>query len=67
LLTTVEGEPFFETVRFMTLAGMFAMPDYGGNRGYVGWSMIGLEHAHGWQPPFGYYDEKPAGPREDTS
>ena len=56
LLNAVEGEPFFETLRFMTIAGMFAMPAYGGNRGHVGWAMIGLEHAHGWQPPFGHYD-----------
>lgn len=67
LLKAAEGEAFFETVRFMTLAGMFAMPHYGGNRGHAGWSMIGLEHAHGWQPPFGYYDGKAADSREQDS
>jgi gluconate 2-dehydrogenase gamma chain len=67
LLKAVEGEPFFETVRFMTLAGMFAMPGYGGNRGHVGWTLIGMAHAHGWQPPFGYYDGKAANRSEESS
>lgn len=56
LLAAIEGEPFFETVRFMTLAGFLAMPGYGGNREHAGWSLIGFEHQHGWQPPFGHYD-----------
>ncbi len=56
LLTAIEAEPFFEAVHFMTLAGLFAMPAHGGNRDHVGWKLIGFEHAHGWQPPFGYYD-----------
>lgn len=56
LLTEIEAQPFFETVHFLTLAGLFAMPAYGGNRNHIGWDLIGFEHAHGWQPPFGYYD-----------
>lgn len=56
LLTEIEAQPFFETVHFLTLAGLFAMPAHGGNRNYTGWDLIGFEHAHGWQPPFGYYD-----------
>jgi gluconate 2-dehydrogenase gamma chain len=56
LLHDVEGTDFFATVRFLTLAGMFALPDYGGNREHVGWDLIGFDHRHAWQPPFGYYD-----------
>jgi gluconate 2-dehydrogenase gamma chain len=32
---------FFETVRDDTIQGMFADPVYGGNRGLVGWTLIG--------------------------
>jgi len=35
---------------------MFTLPAYGGNRGGVGWKLIGFEDAHVFQPPFGYYD-----------
>lgn len=47
---------FFQAVRFMTLAGMFALPSYGGNRDYAGWQLLGFEHRQAWEPPFGYYD-----------
>jgi hypothetical protein len=41
----------------MTIFGFFAMEKYGGNRGHVGWDLIGFEGHHGaWQYPFGYYD-----------
>ena len=40
----------------LTQAGMFALPEYGGNRDHKGWELIGFEHQHVWQPPFGYYD-----------
>jgi gluconate 2-dehydrogenase gamma chain len=56
LLLTQEATPFFGTVRFMTVAGMFALPVYGGNRGHAGWKVLGFEHRHFWQPPFGFYD-----------
>lgn len=61
LLTAEENTPFFGTVRFMTVAGMFAMPSYGGNQKYAGWKMLGFDHRHAWLPPFGYYDGPPAG------
>ncbi|MBE1523445.1 gluconate 2-dehydrogenase subunit 3 family protein [Nesterenkonia lutea] len=32
---------FFDTVRLDTIEGMFSDPVYGGNRGLVGWTMIG--------------------------
>ena len=62
LLKAEENTPFFGTVRFMTVAGMFALPVYGGNQDYAGWKMLGFEHRHVWAPPFGHYDTPaPAG------
>lgn len=56
LLRREESSPFFGGVRFMTLCGFLAMPSYGGNRNHAGWDLIGFDHRHAWQPPFGYYD-----------
>jgi len=56
LLKSEEGSPFFGTVRFMTIAGMFAMPAYGGNRDHAGWKLLGFEHQMAWTAPFGHYD-----------
>ena|SRR3989442_11136069 len=39
---------FFGMVVKMTLAGFLCSPDYGGNRGRVGWSYIGF-HAPSWE------------------
>lgn len=61
LLQAQEASPFFGTVRFLTIAGMFALPVYGGNRGHAGWKLLGFEHRHFWQPPFGAYDAVAAG------
>ena len=56
LLRAIETTPFFETMRYLTIAGMFTMPALGGNRNEVGWQLIGFEDRHVWQPPYGYYD-----------
>ena len=56
LLRLVEGTPFFGTIRFLTIAGMFTLPEYGGNRDNVGYQLIGFEDRHAWAPPFGAYD-----------
>lgn len=56
ILQTVEATPFFGAVHMLTLAGVFAMPSYGGNRQQGGWRLIGFEPRHVWQPPFGHYD-----------
>ena len=56
LLTAIETTPFFNAMRFLTIAGTFTLPEYGGNRGGVGWKLIGFEDQHMWQPPFGFYD-----------
>lgn len=56
LLREIEDTPFFGTIRFLTIAGMFSLPEYGGNRDKVGYELIGFVDQHAWQPPFGYYD-----------
>ena len=57
LLREIENTEFFATIRYLTVAGMFALPEYGGNRNGVGFELIGFEPRVTWQPPFGYYDE----------
>ncbi|MDO8909993.1 MAG: gluconate 2-dehydrogenase subunit 3 family protein [Pseudohongiella sp.] len=56
LLTAIETSPFFSTVRFLTVASLFAFPQYGGTGPDVGYNLIGMTHAHAYMPPFGYYD-----------
>lgn len=56
VIRAIEKTPFFQTVRFDTIVGMFALPTWGGNRDYTGWHLIGLEHQMAFQPPFGAYD-----------
>ena len=56
LLGEIERTPFFQTARFDTIVGTFALPTFGGNRSYVGWHMLGFEHQPRFQAPFGYYD-----------
>lgn len=58
LLTAIEEADFFETVRVHTIMGFLADPDYGGNRGQVGWKLIGFEQRSSFKPPFGYYDSQ---------
>jgi gluconate 2-dehydrogenase gamma chain len=55
-LRSIEETAFFNTTRLLTLLGMFSLPAYGGNRGGVGWKLIGFEDRHVFHPPFGYYD-----------
>jgi len=55
-LKSAEETPLFGMLHFMTLCGMFGLPRYGGNRDDAGWKLIGFDHRHAWQPPFGYYD-----------
>lgn len=57
-LTRIEQDRFFGVMRFLTVTGMFCMPIRGGNRNHVGWQLLGFDHQHAWQPPFGYYDAK---------
>jgi len=55
-LTEVERTPFFDLTRQLTVLGLFTMPSYGGNRDGIGWTLLGFEDKHTFQPPFGYYD-----------
>jgi hypothetical protein len=55
-LKSIDHTPFFDSMRFLTVLGMFAMPGYGGNRDGVGWKLLGFEDQHVFQPPFGHYD-----------
>ncbi len=57
LLRQIETTEFFATIRYLTVAGMFALPEYGGNRDGVGYELIGYDPRSVWQPPFGFYDE----------
>ncbi len=56
VLRSLQHTPFFGAVRFLTVAGMFGDPSYGGNKDRLGWTLIGFEGGHAHQPPFGYYD-----------
>ncbi|MFV1986244.1 MAG: gluconate 2-dehydrogenase subunit 3 family protein [Gemmatimonadota bacterium] len=55
-LHAIEDTDFFGSVRFLTLAGMFSHPSYGGNRDETGWKLIGFDGQRPTRPPFGYYD-----------
>ena len=55
-LHTVEHTAFFESMKLLTVLGMFSMPFYGGNARGVGWKLMGFADEHLFQPPFGFYD-----------
>jgi gluconate 2-dehydrogenase gamma chain len=55
-LRRVEHTPFFDSMRTLTVLGMFASPAYGGNRELAGWTLLGFEDQHVFEPPFGHYD-----------
>jgi len=56
VLAALEGEPIFELIRTHTIMGFLADPARGGNRGEVGWKLIGFDDSPAFAPPFGYYD-----------
>lgn len=56
ILKAIESSEFFGNTRFATIAGMFTLPRYGGNRDYVGWKLVGQEHVFEYKAPFGWYD-----------
>jgi gluconate 2-dehydrogenase gamma chain len=53
------AQPLFETLRVHTIAGFLIDPevDRKGNRGGVGWTVIGRELGHSFQPPFSAIDK----------
>jgi hypothetical protein len=60
-LKSVDRSPFFESVRALTILGMFSSPKYGGNFRGAGWKLLGFEDRHVFEPPFGHYDREYAG------
>ena len=56
LLRDNEQTPFFTTMRYLTIAGTFSLPRYGGNRDKVGYQLIGYEDRGAWSAPYGFYD-----------
>lgn len=56
LLSSIESGQFFLTLRYLTIAGMFSLPEYGGNRNNVGYQVIGLDSHGAWTAPYGHYD-----------
>jgi len=56
LLRDNEQTPFFATMRYLTIAGTFSLPRYGGNRDKVGYQLIGYEDRGAWSAPYGFYD-----------
>ena len=56
VIREIEATPFFQAARLDTIVGTFALPSWGGNRDYMGWHLLGLEHQMTFQAPFGYYD-----------
>lgn len=56
VLRALEETPFFGSMRFATIAGMFALPSHGGNRDFVGWTLIGQDRVLDFKPPFSWYD-----------
>ena len=53
------AQPLFEVLRIHTIAGFLIDPetDRKGNRGGVGWALIGREPLHSFQPPFSAIDK----------
>jgi gluconate 2-dehydrogenase gamma chain len=58
VLEALPQSDFFQTVRFLTVAGMYGDPSYGGNRDATGWKLLDFDGAHAYQPPFGHYDRE---------
>lgn len=56
LLTQIQTTEFFATIRYLSIAGMFSLPEYGGNKDRMGFQLLGLEEHQAWQAPYGFYD-----------
>ena len=56
LLTVIQTTPFFRAIRDLTIMGMFAAPQHGGNFNKVGWKLIGFDDSLNFHTPFGSYD-----------
>jgi gluconate 2-dehydrogenase gamma chain len=60
-LKSVDQTEFFESMRVLTVLGMFSSPKYAGNYAGTGWKLLGFEDRHVFEPPFGYYDRNYGG------
>ena len=60
-LKGVDETSFFAAARTLTVLGLLASPQYGGNYRGAGWKLIGLMDHQVFEPPFGYYDRDYAG------
>jgi gluconate 2-dehydrogenase gamma chain len=56
LLHAIEVTDFFSILRQHTVLAWLGSPEYGGNRGGVGWKYIGFDDRGAFSPPFGFYD-----------
>jgi gluconate 2-dehydrogenase gamma chain len=59
VLGDVADSPFFRVARLLVIAGVLCDPERGGNRGHAGYTLLGMEHAAAFPPPFGWYDAEP--------
>jgi gluconate 2-dehydrogenase gamma chain len=55
-LKALEKQPIFELILTHSVMGFLSVPARGGNRGAVGWKLIGFDDSPAFAPPFGYYD-----------
>lgn len=60
-VTANEMNGFFQQMIFVTLAGTFSHPDWGGNYNMAGWRILGFENRMAWELPFGWYDARANG------
>jgi gluconate 2-dehydrogenase gamma chain len=66
IMRAIEHGEFFATARKLVITGTFADASYGGNRGGIGWSIIGIDHQGSYAAPFGWYDAQHAAPAATT-
>jgi gluconate 2-dehydrogenase gamma chain len=66
-LGSIEESTFFQGFRFLTVAGVFGMAMYGGNRDNIGWRLVGMDGPpHAWAYPFGFYDAEFVAQKEQS-
>jgi gluconate 2-dehydrogenase gamma chain len=56
IMRAIEHGTFFKVARVLVVTGTLADPSYGGNNGYAGWMMVGMDHRPTYSAPFGWYD-----------
>lgn len=56
VISEVTETDFFFLGRMLVVMGVFSDPSHGGNRDHAGYSLLGMEHAPVYEPPFGWYD-----------